>query len=816
MITSTANVGWLPSHISLTKHGIAAETPDKAKYVLADVRPIDIFEDRHMYVCYGTTSLMSYVVPFTKLKVNAYYVEVSTRLSSCTKYGRLIFARAQCGFDSAPYNVWDSKEITRYVLKFGGTSRIATKEEIRYAVSLFNGVSTVPFLRTSAGHLRYLTFNELREVRVKNMPSVYRLVAPLLYSLKDKGLHESMAVGIFLWACCLDEPSRAMMEGSLAMRPCNSVKDYMLNAKNMSIRCKAMQNNVDVDLTPFFEMEVLANRGVGDIDWEKEKENRSNPNLSKLPLGKVRELCAQVFQTARAQGKKPRPMDWDRFFKDRWSWAPSGSYHSQHPEDMTGISGARELRNKFYMLSQMTHKPFSHFANRRAETIAYASTKLEWGKQRAIYGVDLTNFIMSSYGMMGCEDVLPNDFPVGDRANDDYIKAKLDVILKGRVPYCLDFEDFNSQHSFPAMQIVLEEYRKTFAEYLSQEQHQAIIWTGDALANTRVLVPKGNSKDEYRAKGTLLSGWRLTTFVNSVLNWVYTHACCDEVLNTTGLHNGDDVLIPVDTYGQVKKIEANLRKYNLRSQPAKCNLAGIAEFLRVDRAQGDGAQYLSRAVSTYVHGRIESMVPNNLLNVLQSLRERATQLVRRRADADTVESLVDISIARVAVLWDKEKQFLTRVYRTHKLAGGTNDDVLDESETGWYKQCPREINTEQIQALKLKSILPGAYDYAENLCERMFTETDIKPIARQATSAIYSALSTARVDIEESSNEYGMSVGWLSTFYKSLKLMKNYGRAALAKAYGFPAMSNSDEEEADAFTTLYQYDDIMLWAKLLI
>ena len=752
------------------------------------------------------------VVPFDKLEFDAYYVRPQVNINSLKENGKIIFSRLQCGADAAPYNVFDFRTITEYVLKYGREQTPVTREQVEYVVKLITGKIKLGFTRVSAGHLRYLTFRELANMKCKDMGLVYRIVGPLLHSLRNSDNHEAMAVSIVLWAMSLKKEYKLLAQGILALKPCKNVSEFMDNAKSMSVRAKAMQGICGTNLAPFFEMQVLANRGVGNLSWRDEEEHRVRPRLANIDHRDIYKWSKKLFLKGRRQGAKPRRSRWEDFFLSRWSWAPTGSYHSQHSEDMENLPKDRELRNKFYMLSATSFKQISHYVSRKPEIHAWASTKWEWGKMRAIYGVDLTSFINMAYGFLGCEDVLPQEFPVGPKSGVNYVRDRLKLIMPNRVAYCLDYEDFNSQHSIDAMKAVMLAYLDVWGSWLDKDQVTAIKWSIKATDEQWIHDPEGRF---YRVAGTMLSGWRLTSFMNSVLNWVYTYMCCDGVVETEGLHNGDDVLLPVDNYAQVKRIEENLRSRNLRSQPPKCNLAGVAEFLRVDHSSGDGTQYLARSISTVVHGRTESIIPSSLHGCLSALHDRVSEIRARISDKDIVDEIQRVSLGRLNDIWAGRCDVdLESVMATHKLAGGVSDTVTPKANRLdiWYEQY---IVGSRDTKGEYSKILPGCYDYARQLANQLFTEKELPRIARQVQQSVLAALSIKVVSIRQVANKYGKSQHWLSHFYRSLKGTQYHGKVMLAKAYGFPPISALDLKASEIITRLKRYDDISLWSKIL-
>ncbi len=102
----------------------------------------------------------------------------------------------------------------------------------------------------------------------------------------------------------------------------------------------------------------------------------------------------------------------------------------------------------------------------------------------------------------------------------------------------LDYEDFNSAHTLTAQKIVVE---LLFAG-LDQEWHNWLIASFD---NMRVKDVGGAWHD---VKGTLMSGHRMTSILNTILNAAYLRLILGEsVYNSCDFrHVGDNVLATCD------------------------------------------------------------------------------------------------------------------------------------------------------------------------------------------------------------------------------------------------------------------------------
>lgn len=404
----------------------------------------------------------------------------------------------------------------------------------------------------------------------------------------------------------------------------SDTKDFIRIAKSISAEAKSLQNMVLEDLRPVFELDVLVNRIDGLVDWKQEKDNRTKLNTTNIPDDEIFCRAVNVFRDAEAIGRRPSKFTWDQFWESRWQWSAAGSIHSQYAEDEDYIIRSNPaLKNKFITISNMPDVGMSYFSSRKAEIHAWASTKYEWGKQRAIYGTDLTSYNLAHFAFYNCENVLPNQFPVGTDASERNVVSRVAGVLKDRLPFCLDFEDFNSQHTAGSMRAVIDAYLSVFGTHMTEEQVEAARWTADSVA-AQVIHDNVGLKETYKAKGTLLSGWRLTTFMNSVLNYIYTRMIAgNKMHNKSSLHNGDDVLIGTKTLAITQACLRNGRKFNVRMQSSKCAFGAIAEFLRIDHRRGSKGQYLSRAVATIIHSRIESRISTDARDLVQSMENRS-------------------------------------------------------------------------------------------------------------------------------------------------------------------------------------------------
>lgn len=600
-------------------------------------------------------------------------------------------------------------------------------------------INNLPIAKISAAHHIHFTASEvwscLTDKQKSKAKHAFRITSQAT---------TTMMGGVILWLAMLPDDLHAFFVKTNIL-DAETMIDFAKRAKILSVKAKSMQNIVEQDLRTLFEVDVLVNRDVGSVDWEGEKHNRVEPNLVHLDQKKIYDAATKMFSRNDATKQRPRNMTWKDFWMARWQWSASGSVHSQYTEDIKNLPKERELRNKFIQLCQAGTFKADHFLNRKQEIQAWSSVKYEWGKMRAIYGTDITSYILAHYAFFNCEDVLPNEFPVGMKARPSYVSAKVAAVLDRKTPLCVDFEDFNSGHSNEAMMTVIQAYYDVYSERMDDDQKRAILWTKESVANTTINDNMG-TKTTYRTNGTLMSGWRLTTFMNSVLNYIYTQVLltnCNE--NVNSVHNGDDVLLGVSNFDVARRTVYNAEKYNIRLQRSKCAFGGIAEFLRVDRVRGDFGQYLSRNIATLMHSRVESKVALNVVDIVEADEERFREFVRRGGDEEIISKLRLISYKNTARIYDTELLTLYMIKSSHRVVGGISD--LDDA--------PVDCIIEKDKAgkiLPLPENLPGVMDYSIMLRKTLDLDVPLTEVYKRIYSATLNAVQLVRTSVQHTYN----------------------------------------------------------------
>jgi hypothetical protein len=571
----------------------------------------------------------------------------------------------------------------------------------------------------------------------------------------------TMMAGVMLWLASLEDELFIYIVTS-DLLDAKDTAQFIRSAKKLSVQAKSLQNLVHSDLRKVFEVDVLVNRSFGEVDWQGEKNNRLKPKLANIPLADIYNIVYNLFTKDDVNRERPKKMSWDNYWAARWQWSAAGSIHSQYPEDLASVPKDRELKNKFIALAIAEDVPIDHFLMRKPSVHAWSSVKYEWGKMRAIYGTDYTSYIMAHFAFYNCEDVLPSDFPVGNKARPSFVSARVAAVLDGTIPLCIDYEDFNSQHSNAAMRTVMQAYIDAFSGTLSDEQLKAAHWTMDSIDETIVHDNMGTGTT-YRGQGTLMSGWRLTTFMNSVLNYVYTRKILGGLTTTNrSIHNGDDVLVGCHSLQVAQRAVRGAAEYGVRLQRAKCAFGGLAEFLRVDHMRGETGQYLTRNIATMMHSRIESKKAVSPIDQVQAMEERFREFLQRGGAPMTIISLRKTYYQTTARLAGMHVNQLKVIKQSHAVVGG-----ISEREDAMIRF--KIIKDDTPVESTLPDHMPGVNAYAMALRKTLDLNVSPEKIISRIKKATLNAVQLVRRKIffVENDNEQRYKV--LRAIYKAYK-----------------------------------------------
>lgn len=513
--------------------------------------------------------------------------------------------------------------------------------------------------------------------------------------------------GIAIWLVSLEQQLYDLILDSNLLDSQN-YKDFSTRGKLISTRAKRLQNLTCVDLKPLFECDVLVNRVQTPIDWRAEKLHRIDVNTVKIPSQRIFQEASRLFKLGNERGRRYKTMTMTEMWRRRWEWSTSGAVHCSMEATKQYVSTNHDFKNKFISTNAM---PLTYFASLlKNEPAIHCSTsiKYEWGKQRAIYGTDIESYLITALAMSNCEELLPNCCLIGSQARESYVASKLSSILHQHRPFCIDFEDFNSQHSTEAMQAVLWAFLEVQKSKMSEDQIAALLWTIDSLDKV-IIHDNVGTNTTYKCEGTLVSGWRLTSFMNTVLNYCYTQCIAGlGYTNSKSVHSGDDILYAIKSVKEVQRLYKRADDFNIRLSATKCCFGSIAEFLRVDHTGGVYGQYLARSIATLVHSRMESLPAYDIRQVVEATETRISEFIFRQGHEGLAQRLRDNYLSRLSADWTKGALNLQQLRHIHRVAGGTHSDL----KAAVHYKVTRSIARHE-RPVKCDLPLLGVQDYTE-------------------------------------------------------------------------------------------------------
>lgn len=663
----------------------------------------------------------------------------------------------------------------------------------------FKGLRTYQRSKVTAQHHTHLRPDEVLDAATRVSPRrrYYLLCVVELLAACDVVIEAAVAT-IMTYVLTLNEKFVPLfLDSRTIWRGSPGPEALTARLKKASSQIKSVHTADYEPLTELFELAVLMNRGVGHVSWRTEREHREMPDVAKVDQRRLYTCVRDMFEGAKQTYNYPY-MTWDDYTASRWEWVPGGSVHSQYAEDEEYIYPGQFTRNKFITVNKMPKHKIVRMISSTPEVRAWTSTKYEWGKQRAIYGTDLRSTLITNFAMFRCEDVLTHKFPVGDQAEAAKVHKRVNMMLDGASSFCFDYDDFNSQHSIASMYTVLCAFRDTFSRNMSAEQREAMDWVCESVKHMWVLDP--DTKSWYELKGTLLSGWRLTTFMNTVLNWAYMKIAgvfdLDDVQDS--VHNGDDVMISLNRVSTAVRIMDAMHKINARAQPAKCNLFSISEFLRVEHGMsggdGLGAQYLSRSCATLVHSRIESNEPLSVVRVMEADKTRLRDLANRTSVTASVTAIEEQLNRRVTSIFGVDRSVVKAIATAHRVCGGISTDMWAPVTTkiktdNEAYEIPYEIDD--------PSFWPGVNDYAYKVWQNFGERLEFNKIKDAVAKGSRNTIALKRkAKITAVTNDYITKSEWERTMYKAYKGLAVSYYANLSKFMSIPPMANIEFGQA--------------------
>lgn len=458
------------------------------------------------------------------------------------------------------------------------------------------------------------------------------------YALKYKFYNDQVA------ACLMHSYAIIQYYPDLYWVPFAAVAHYEC-AKALTVVIKGLGLNTNILGAICCELQVLQGRGVHPVDFKEDISRRSKMNLVRetvvsINTDKLRKAVRQILRSEIDMNKYEEPEDIDTYWSKRWSWCVNGA-HNRHIEKRLPSDAV----NKSSKLPQRYHKRvfaeecnINPLLNWDGYVLYSTSEKLEHGKSRALYSADTLCYMAFNHAFVNIEKAWNNYSVVIDPGRGGcygMVNRIRKIADNNHIHIMLDYDDFNSQHSLESQKIVVEEVLD-YVGYEGPLKKQLI----DSFYNGHISF---HGQDPVPLRGTLMSGHRLTMFINSILNKAYLLCECPTLHKCETVHVGDDVYIGASSFKVAAELLKEVKCTKLRLNPIKQSVGTItAEFLRTAINNKYCNGYLARTVASVVSGNWENERKLSPLQTLSSITSQSWTLRNRSFGVDFTPILIPI------------------------------------------------------------------------------------------------------------------------------------------------------------------------------
>lgn len=275
------------------------------------------------------------------------------------------------------------------------------------------------------------------------------------------------------------------------------------------------------------------------------------------------------------------------------------------------------------------------------------ATKNEVKALRALFPANIAHYIIFSYFLNALEKAtIPEDTLIkGGMGKELRLMYNWTGLAGNMSKLMYDFKNFNIQHSIEDMQTTLN---AAYAFMSKGEEHRemraACTWLTQSFSQMWYVKDTG---EKIRFTRGLLSGWRGTSWINTILNKAYVtiarYNCkrlykFDPVVMYVGA--GDDVAIAGNTIHQLSCFYRVMGRIGYEATTSKQLLGtNVAEFLRNTYSTGGCIGSVHRSLSQFISGNWLSAEFKTPYERLAGIRD-ALAMAKRRGCGNTLSEVL--------------------------------------------------------------------------------------------------------------------------------------------------------------------------------
>nr|WEM04564.1 hypothetical protein [Didymella theifolia botybirnavirus 1] len=518
--------------------------------------------------------------------------------------------------------------------------------------------------------------------------------------------------------------------------------------------------HTSADLPQMLYLANMVGRAHRDVEWDDEVAKRKRVLQEvKIPAGQVMrsltipELETEIMKTLMQEGsiRVKNVQSFEQFYRARANWMIKGSASGERMLISEYKDIVKELKElnvavrpraaKTDVAEYVSHQAVLDVLDDTAVHLAKAHTKgNEHGKLRAIYGSLYTHYVLGSFWSEYLEDTIQLKSASMNKDNSVLLEESLQrsqSCQKGRWVVCLDYADFNAQHSGAAQECVLNTVYKwaCLKGFVPTEEFQKIHkWYAKSFTNQWFQRP--DNHEWVRASSGMFSGVRQTTMFNTILNLtyhrLYLKACWkmgSMVRCPVAYVLGDDGWVEFYTEEEARQYLAAAVLGGMEINALKQLLSrGRGEYLRlIYDTDGMIRGCPVRSLSSFVHGNVETNTPSMGAQRIAEMYSQACMLVRRGLDRRAwqiiFEDLAIYEIGYTGIV--TRKQCMTYLYGT-KTSGAlglmpidkkryTKDSLAGQPEAVTRSQTPAETLAALLMKSKIAKRFKASNDFADML-----------------------------------------------------------------------------------------------------
>jgi hypothetical protein len=477
-------------------------------------------------------------------------------------------------------------------------------------------------------------------------------------------------------------------------------------------------------------MQMLVGRKMYEADWVKVVEERKlGTSQDFVSYDPVRRLWTRAqyltdFDSALTVAysgmyNDPKPINVENFvdfWKLRRQWVAKGStVLNQLPKHL--LTYTIEFMDGLVSTIENRHNKKSLFENHEVlelidETVeTWNATKAvpklnETGKERELLPGTLMHYLVFSYVLYMAE----KQAPIGTtrlNVNDDDNITYYDRKMTGLYHMLYDWANFNAQHSTKDMAKVIS----ALSDFPTAPRDYAFFCQAIAESFDHMWLLDPNGERHKLEKG-LFSGWRGTTWINTVLNFVYVNIgvkCCCRLYHDFDPiyfdHGGDDLDVAFKSAVDCFRMMEVMDKIGYEAKAIKQMVDKKAEFYRNTITQSGVFASPTRALANFVSGNWESAGAKTLSEKTVSILDQVWKLIRRGVEPDFCETLATISLNHWLKIKLEDEWFVLRPEIVHGDMADGGLGIPDEEGMIWKLDHPLKEKYER----GLDAVLPGTY-----------------------------------------------------------------------------------------------------------